>query len=376
MKRRDVLKIASATAGALAVSPFAARAAAVPAGDTRETDVVVVGGGPAGSVAALQAARAGAKTTLIEMGSQLGGLTLQNDVFSAGDAVPCRASLRWLRRVFSRCRNRWLGSTDAAWPTAVGIVLALALSSGGAAESEPQGSEAVPGKVWRYAQRWVARHDTDGDGRLTEAEWRPVDGNLGAADANRDSIVTVDELAQHIAAFGAHRRIRLMPAGAGGVVPLPSFLPPAVSGGTRQPVLPGAVAADLADETELDQDDLGGHETPDHSGHRKYFVPPSRLPPGLPDWFQKADRDGDGQLTFAEYAELGSPSADKEFAKYDRNRDGLITPARCWAAATGCNGRPSPFGLPIRLPSPFLTPFLIRLPIRLPRQRQPPRSVP
>jgi len=88
MKRRDVLKIASATAGALAVSPFAARAAAVPAGDTRETDVVVVGGGPAGSVAALQAARAGAKTTLIEMGSQLGGLTLQNDVFSAGDAVP------------------------------------------------------------------------------------------------------------------------------------------------------------------------------------------------------------------------------------------------------------------------------------------------
>jgi hypothetical protein len=46
----------------------------------------------------------------------------------------------------------------------------------------------------------------------------------------------------------------------------------------------------------------------------------------LPDWFRKGDRDGDGQLTLAEYAGVGSASADKEFARYDRNRDGLITP--------------------------------------------------
>jgi hypothetical protein len=31
-------------------------------------------------------------------------------------------------------------------------------------------------------------------------------------------------------------------------------------------------------------------------------------------------------LTLAEYAELGSASADKEFARYDRNQDGLLTP--------------------------------------------------
>lgn len=40
---------------------------------TTEADVLVVGGGTAGTIAAIQAARAGAKTFLVERGSQLGG---------------------------------------------------------------------------------------------------------------------------------------------------------------------------------------------------------------------------------------------------------------------------------------------------------------
>jgi hypothetical protein len=84
MKRRDLLKLASATAGAWAVSPLAARASEIPAQTLREADVVVVGGGPAGSVAALQAARAGAKTALIELGSQLGGTTTTGGVSFPG----------------------------------------------------------------------------------------------------------------------------------------------------------------------------------------------------------------------------------------------------------------------------------------------------
>lgn len=84
MKRRDLLKLASAAAGALGVSPVAARAADVPAQALREADVVVIGGGPAGSVAALQAARAGARTALIELGSQLGGTTTTGGVSFPG----------------------------------------------------------------------------------------------------------------------------------------------------------------------------------------------------------------------------------------------------------------------------------------------------
>ena len=39
----------------------------------QEADVLVVGGGTAGTIAAIQAARAGARVLLVERGAQLGG---------------------------------------------------------------------------------------------------------------------------------------------------------------------------------------------------------------------------------------------------------------------------------------------------------------
>ncbi|MDQ0646526.1 hypothetical protein QFZ53_000722 [Microbacterium natoriense] len=52
--------------------PSATRSAGA---DTNDIDVLVVGGGPAGTVAAIQAARAGARTMLIEKNGSLGGTT-------------------------------------------------------------------------------------------------------------------------------------------------------------------------------------------------------------------------------------------------------------------------------------------------------------
>ena len=49
-----------------------------------ETDVLVVGGGTAGTIAAIQAGRAGAKTLLLERGSQLGGTTSTGGVAFPG----------------------------------------------------------------------------------------------------------------------------------------------------------------------------------------------------------------------------------------------------------------------------------------------------
>ena len=48
------------------------------------TDILVVGGGTAGVIAAIQAGRAGAKTTLVESGSQLGGTTTTGGVCFPG----------------------------------------------------------------------------------------------------------------------------------------------------------------------------------------------------------------------------------------------------------------------------------------------------
>ena len=51
---------------------------------TTRADVLVVGGGTAGTIAAIQAARAGARTVLIERGSQLGGTTTTGGVAFPG----------------------------------------------------------------------------------------------------------------------------------------------------------------------------------------------------------------------------------------------------------------------------------------------------
>ena len=51
---------------------------------TTETDVLVVGGGTAGTIAAIQAARAGAKILLVERGTQLGGTTTTGGVAFPG----------------------------------------------------------------------------------------------------------------------------------------------------------------------------------------------------------------------------------------------------------------------------------------------------
>lgn len=51
---------------------------------TNEVDVLVVGGGTAGNVAAIQAGRAGAKTLLVERGAQLGGMTTTGGVAFPG----------------------------------------------------------------------------------------------------------------------------------------------------------------------------------------------------------------------------------------------------------------------------------------------------
>jgi hypothetical protein len=82
MKRRDFL--IRTTAGATIATSLGLALAddatpqphVAPAPDpnvSTETDVLVVGGGTAGTIAAIQAARAGARTLLVERGSQLGG---------------------------------------------------------------------------------------------------------------------------------------------------------------------------------------------------------------------------------------------------------------------------------------------------------------
>ncbi len=76
MKRRNFL----ATLGALPAGSVLVAATPPPAVRTIETDVLIIGGGTAGTIAALQAGRLGARTILVEANSQLGGTTTTGGV--------------------------------------------------------------------------------------------------------------------------------------------------------------------------------------------------------------------------------------------------------------------------------------------------------
>lgn len=71
MKRRAFIS----TLGAVSATGALIGAESAPALRTLDTEVLVIGGGTAGTIAALQAGRLGARTILVESGSQLGGTT-------------------------------------------------------------------------------------------------------------------------------------------------------------------------------------------------------------------------------------------------------------------------------------------------------------
>jgi hypothetical protein len=58
---------------------------------------------------------------------------------------------------------------------------------------------------------------------------------------------------------------------------------------------------------------------------QRFFVPPVRLPQGVPPWFVTRDLDGDGQLTLSEFAPHPTQADIEEFNRYDTNHDGVIT---------------------------------------------------
>ncbi len=76
MKRRHFL----ATLGTLPAGSVLVAAQPPPTLRRLSTDVLVIGGGTAGTIAAIQAGRLGAKTMLVEAGSQLGGTTTTGGV--------------------------------------------------------------------------------------------------------------------------------------------------------------------------------------------------------------------------------------------------------------------------------------------------------
>lgn len=176
--------------------------------------------------------------------------------------------------------------------------------AGGSGRSSPSGSSSSGSqnsqeyKIRRYAESLLKRYDKNKNGRLEKDEWGQMRGDPKAADRNNDGIITLEELTARFIHYSRHRSSpsRSSPGGS--------------SGSTSSP---------------------GSGDRDERKSYR-FLTPTERLPEKLPDWFPDRDDNGDGQVSMAEYTGLWSESKAAEFAGYDLNGDGVITPAECLKA--------------------------------------------
>lgn len=194
----------------------------------------------------------------------------------------------------------------------------------------------IPAKVHRYARRLVQQYDRNLDGKLQQEEWRHMQGQPARVDADGDGVITPDELAQWIAAYGEHRKLRLAypllatEATQEASTPETPVAEPPVASAAAVPT----VAARPTEEREKEpsREPVRTAEQPSPTGAEpkppgaRFHVSAKRLPAGLPDWFLRRDTDGDGQLSLSEFAPKATAAERQEFARYDLNGDGLMTP--------------------------------------------------
>ena len=230
-----------------------------------------------------------------------------------------KTGLPWRLACFAAlvCILCTLAAVHAAQPRAPSADAARGPMAADRLGAERAAEPEVPAKVYRYARRLVQRYDRNRDGKLQPDEWRQMPGHPEQADANGDQVITVEELAQWIAAYGAARRIRLTwpVTGAAEKGPPDQDADKEAAGPapSQEAESPGEPVAERASDAASKRD-------------TKFRVSAKRIPAGLPDWFLRRDLDGDGQLTLSEFAPKATGADRKEFNRYDLNGDGVITP--------------------------------------------------
>ncbi len=218
--------------------------------------------------------------------------------------------------------------------------------------ARPMPEGPVPPKINRYARRLLKRYDTNGDGMIDATEQRQMQGDPTAADYDADGLISIDELAAYAADFGRHRRMRLTGTMVEeAVAELPSLYIPtaereamaaaqaaAQQAAQQAQVVPVALAdeaggpdAELTEGVSADEktaETEPAQPAANQVSSKRFVMPKSRLA-GLPDWFLANDRNGDGQLTMAEYAPNSEKARLADFARQDRNKDGVLTAQEC-----------------------------------------------
>ena len=174
-------------------------------------------------------------------------------------------------------------------------------------------------KILRYASRVISRYDRNGDETLSTSETKTMRGDPAAADLDKDGKLEVKEFAQYVANYGRRRKVRLLFFPEVEESINPSLLHPMTSAASDGTSTIDAESSSLSGAGVSDPSETTSEEPISKTFHVR------RHRANLPGWFAVRDANGDGQVSMAEYAPKASNAELAEFARMDKDQDGVIT---------------------------------------------------
>jgi len=196
-------------------------------------------------------------------------------------------------------------------------------------------SSAVDERYRAYAANMLKRYDKNGNGALDREEWSQLRGEWWkSADANGDGTITVEEIIGRLAGYRSRFRTSTTSSTSSSGTTSSSTSSSYSNSGTSTSSSTTTSTPASTSSTTTSSSASPTTTTVVRKPYR-FLTPTERLPSGLPEWFTRRDANGDGQVTLAEFSDTLSDEVVAEFAKFDRNNDGVVTPKECLDAAQG-----------------------------------------
>jgi Ca2+-binding EF-hand superfamily protein len=193
-----------------------------------------------------------------------------------------------------------------------------------------------------YAEGMIKHYDKSKNGMLEKDEWKDMRSEHQSSDANKDGVITIDELAAHLQSYSERGssggNTYIVTAGPGSGVTSSSGQGNSGSSGSGSSGFgSGGSSSRWGDRGGWgSRSSSSGDSNKSAAGQTKksyrFLSPTERLPKGMPDWFLRGDADGDGQVSMVEYSATWNDQIAAEFQKYDLDSDGLVTPEECQKA--------------------------------------------